>query len=292
MISNTFPPSVTVHHNQLLATLYAVYRRRLMGPVAYPLHDHRDYGEIFWCDSGSCLHLINGEEVPMSKGDLVFIRPWDQHSLLGDAQPFYLGVVCFAWHVYDYLKLRYWKGDPSIYGEDQTQPRMFRLSGSQMQWLRHSFLSLKRSSHSLLHIESFLGAVVAELCMVPPHIRVKEEAMPEWLFKAVRTIRQPEHFRHGVPRFYELCGRCPEHVSRLFRKMTGVTPGVYIQRLRMAHAAVLLHSTSRQILDIGMECGFESASHFYTTFRKEYGLSPRAWRERYQNEPFTPIPSP
>ncbi|HWL52250.1 MAG TPA: AraC family transcriptional regulator [Chthoniobacteraceae bacterium] len=284
-----------MHHKQLLTTLYAVYRRRLMGPIAYPLHDHRDFGEIFWCDGGSLVHLINGEEVVMQKGDMVLIRPWDQHSLLGDHQPFYIGVVCFAWHVYDYLKLRYWKGDASVYGEDLSQPRMFRLSGSQMQVLRHLFFSLKKSSRSLLHIESFLGVIIAEFCIVPPDTRIDEEALPDWLLNAVRSIRQPEHFRLGVPRFYELCGRCPEHITRLFRKATGVTPGAYIRRLRMAHAAALLSSTPRKIFDIGLECGFENASLFYTTFRKEYGITPGTYRTRFldglaREQPIGPLP--
>lgn len=268
-------------HNQLLSALYKAYYLQYSGPDAYPLHDHHGYGEVFWCDGGSLTHFINGSKVRMKEGDLVFIRPWDQHSLGGPRNhPFRLMLVCFAWHTYGYLKQRYWNDDPSIYGEELALPRMFRLNKKQMQWLRHSFFTIHKAPPSLLQIEAFLGSLFGELCSVPKEVQIDESAMPDWLMAAVRAIRQPEHFCLGATELYRLCGRSPEHVTRTFRRVTGTTPGKYVNQLRMLHAAALLTGTSQSILDIGQECGFDSASAFYTSFHHEFGIAPRAYRLR------------
>ncbi len=272
-----------MQRNELKAALYATYRRRLCGPDAYTLHDHYKFGELFWCDKGKCIHIINGEEVRLEAGDFVFIRPWDQHGFYGSRnRPFFLMVVCFSWHIYEFLKERYYQNDGSVYGEDSPMPRMLHLGKKQLQWARQTFFSLFAAPRSLLHIENYLGNVFLELGAVSHETDLNLASLPTWMHRGLWTIRRPEHFRLGAAELFRLCGRSPEHVSRVFRKATGESPSKYINRLRMKHAAALLSGTSQDILDIGFACGFESASHFYASFRNEYDTTPRAYRMREQ----------
>ena len=43
------------------------------------LHEH-DFAEVFWIENGKGIHLINGQRVRLQEGDLVMIRPDDEHT--------------------------------------------------------------------------------------------------------------------------------------------------------------------------------------------------------------------
>jgi len=68
------------------------------------------------------------------------------------------------------------------------------------------------------------------------------------------------------------------HFSRLFKRATGLSPSQYFIHLRMDRARQLLLDTDRSIIDIGMEVGYSSPSHFSQVFRAKVGTTPSAYR--------------
>jgi AraC family transcriptional regulator len=70
------------------------------------------------------------------------------------------------------------------------------------------------------------------------------------------------------------------HFSRLFKKTTGFSPSQYLIRLRMAEARRLLRETERSVIEIGLEVGYSSPSHFAQIFRREVGITPTDYRGR------------
>jgi AraC family L-rhamnose operon regulatory protein RhaS len=66
--------------------------------------------------------------------------------------------------------------------------------------------------------------------------------------------------------------------TQLFRQVTGSSWLAHIRRLRIAHARRLLVQTTRTVLSIAFECGFEDLSTFYRAFKREVGMSPNQWR--------------
>ncbi|MGD2012090.1 MAG: AraC family transcriptional regulator [Desulfobacterales bacterium] len=80
----------------------------------------------------------------------------------------------------------------------------------------------------------------------------------------------------------EVC-RSPFHFNRVFAGCTGETLKQYWVRNRMLHAAHCLMHGNRKIIDIAMDIGYESHNAFSKAFRKWYGLSPRAFRDRSIN---------
>lgn len=69
------------------------------------------------------------------------------------------------------------------------------------------------------------------------------------------------------------------HFSRLFKRATGRSPSQYFIQLRMARARQLLIETERSIIDVGLEVGYGSASHFSQVFRREVGVVPSHYRK-------------
>src|SRR6185295_2852998 len=53
--------------------------RHCLGGRSIAEHRH-DFIEVFWCESGSAIHRINGSEVPLGPGDVVCIRADDVHG--------------------------------------------------------------------------------------------------------------------------------------------------------------------------------------------------------------------
>lgn len=88
-----------------------------------PVHAHAD-PEVFWYVEGAGQHEINGRKHLHARGDLVFVRPDDRHSLrITRQQDFTIINVTFsADHLdrlslsYEHMISRYWprEGDPII----------------------------------------------------------------------------------------------------------------------------------------------------------------------------------
>jgi two-component system response regulator YesN len=70
----------------------------------------------------------------------------------------------------------------------------------------------------------------------------------------------------------------PTYFSAFFIREVGVGFNEYITNLRIERAKTLLVHTNRRISDIAIECGFRSASYFNVVFRKQTGMSPKAFR--------------
>ncbi|CAE6728012.1 HTH-type transcriptional activator RhaS [Paraburkholderia domus] len=70
------------------------------------------------------------------------------------------------------------------------------------------------------------------------------------------------------------------HFARVFRRETGETPHQFVSRLRLEEAARLLRATDQPVLQIALAVGFENASHFSVQFKRDYGVTPLAYRLR------------
>lgn len=68
------------------------------------------------------------------------------------------------------------------------------------------------------------------------------------------------------------------HLSRVFKRATGLTPHTYGQMLRVESAKRLLTSTKRPISEIAAELGFSHQSHLTNVFKKLTGTTPNAYR--------------
>lgn len=70
------------------------------------------------------------------------------------------------------------------------------------------------------------------------------------------------------------------HFSRVFRKVTGVSPYAYILNRRMAAAAKLLSTTNEAVVDVALACGFGDLSEFTRRFHDRFGKPPTAFRRQ------------
>lgn len=70
-----------------------------------------------------------------------------------------------------------------------------------------------------------------------------------------------------------------KYLGRIFLKQTGQTFKSYLNMRRLEAAAALLEKTDRKVIDISLECGFNSISYFNRIFLKKYNKTPVQYRK-------------
>ena len=71
----------------------------------------------------------------------------------------------------------------------------------------------------------------------------------------------------------------PVYLSRVFKEITGITVGDFINQARQEKAENLLRNSRLTVLEISREMGFATDNYFCRWFRKRTGLSPHRYRQ-------------
>jgi AraC-like DNA-binding protein len=71
------------------------------------------------------------------------------------------------------------------------------------------------------------------------------------------------------------------HFIRCFRSAYELTPLQYLTRLRLKQASLLLKKSDATVGNIVPQCGFENESAFIRLFKKEFRMTPIAYRKEF-----------
>ncbi len=73
-------------------------------------------------------------------------------------------------------------------------------------------------------------------------------------------------------------GVSPRQLERLFQRHLATSPAEFALSRRLVHARELLRQTPMSVTAVGLACGFQTAAHFSTAYRRRFGRSPRQER--------------
>jgi transcriptional regulator GlxA family with amidase domain len=73
----------------------------------------------------------------------------------------------------------------------------------------------------------------------------------------------------------------PRNFCRLFVREVGMTPGRFVERVRVEAARRLLEDSARSVPEIAVACGFGSPETMRLAFRRALGVSPKIYRSRF-----------
>ncbi|MCT7353192.1 GlxA family transcriptional regulator [Streptomyces sp. 15-116A] len=74
----------------------------------------------------------------------------------------------------------------------------------------------------------------------------------------------------------------PRHFARAFRAETGVTPGRYVDRVRLEHARRLLEDTGDGVEEISRASGYGTPEAMRRAFLRTLGTAPAEYRRRFR----------
>ncbi|GEJ43558.1 AraC family transcriptional regulator [Chryseobacterium sp. ON_d1] len=131
---------------------------------------------------------------------------------------------------------------------------------------RHLVLHLKRSG-----VQSQFGNALPEYEMMSPFTKNVCDLLKDKLGKAITVEYMAESLNMSVRNF-----------SRVFVKESGMTPGRFLEKMRLDQAMNMLEYTDISIDMIADKCGFGHAVSLRRLFLKHIFLSPAQYRKAFK----------
>jgi LacI family transcriptional regulator len=100
---------------------------------------------------------------------------------------------------------------------------------------------------------------------------------------AIRFIRENYGNPITIEDIGEYAGLSKRGLEKAFLKHLKRSPAAELRRLRISNAQRMLTETNEKIDYIAMTCGYSNSSNLSCAFKKDTGLSPRAYRMKYRD---------
>lgn len=254
-------------------------------------HWHEEF-ELFHVVKGKFRFQIASQYYDVCDGDILFVNSGELHSANAEKKgDFIFRAVVFSPEMLegaanDKIQLEYLA--PLISG-NRTVQRLFQQKSDIDLNLQNYFdqiyalLEEKPPAYEIT-LKAYLFLILGELVKSGTEItqgqgRVKNAAAAENIKEVIRFLQ--ENYQQPLTAG-ALAGHChlsTGHFCRMFKKYTMKTPIEYVNCFRLSKAAELLESTDRKILDIALDCGFNSLSYFVNVFHQSIGCTPSEFRK-------------
>lgn len=143
-----------------------------------------------------------------------------------------------------------------------------------------------------------LAAAVAEQCIHPEirtstaaqrmSLRMRLDVISPCLINAVECMERHLEDTLDCQQIAEQVGLSPRQLNRIFQTNFDMPPSRFYMELRLKRARALLQQTSMPVADIGVACGFASASHFVRCYRNLFGHTPTVERHHEKRRDINP----
>lgn len=254
-------------------------------------HSH-DFSELVIVTEGYGIHWIDGEEYPVSAGDIFVIQGKTAHYFKGRHQ------LCLLNVMFDPRRL------------ERNLQRLREIAGYNTLFLlepacrrRHGFKSrLRIARHALSKVETIVRRMVEEERQRQPGYDVMLLSffleLVVFLSREYSMVEAPQ--AKSLYRIGNIIGELEKHYKRnwqldeiarfarmsksnlltVFKEATGRSPIEYLIRMRLHKAAGMLAATPLAVSEIAPECGFADSNYLTRQFRKVYKMSPREFRKQ------------
>lgn len=264
----------------LQSMLESGYHCCILNPFCTNVHTH-DFYEITYCISGQAVHCVNHQEVIITSGTLLIMRPDEMHCFKNYANANAL-TVCITpeeFHsfleVYNLKDCKYFSSVP----ERTPLPPHIKTYSTDSFYLQNLCENITTSAdpHSSPYLKVFLGHALG--IMIQQELTT-EHNMPKHFRYALTKMNQLENVKGGVKTFLSLANLSHAQLCRLTKKHLDMTPHDYVNSIRMKWAYSLLLNTDMDVEMLAESIGFSSYSHFHKLFKETYHITPGKLREK------------
>jgi AraC-like DNA-binding protein len=105
-------------------------------------------------------------------------------------------------------------------------------------------------------------------------------AEPQMVMRARQYIAQNKTESLSLSTVARAAGASVFHFCKVFRQSTGLKFTDYVARLRLEDARAHLLNPNMRVSEIAYDVGFQSLTQFNRTFRRVFGQSPTAYRDK------------
>lgn len=249
--------------------------------------------EILKVLKGSYMMELNLENYVLEEGDICIINSGELHELKGRGQDTAHDVIIFNPQI---LEFAYQDEFQQVFigplmAHIHTLPNMIHPKDSvyadisslfeQMVWITSGenegwYFRVKLLLFELLNVLKINGRVLASASM-------QSAAEKERIDRYKRIVSYIErHYTQKVAleHLAEAAQCNPQYLCHFFKEIAGVSPIRYLISYRIGKAKEMLTDTTKSILEVSLDCGFENVSYFIRQFKRSAGVTPREYRLR------------
>jgi transcriptional regulator GlxA family with amidase domain len=106
----------------------------------------------------------------------------------------------------------------------------------------------------------------------------------EPLREAQRLVVENVTGEHSVEAMAARAHMSPRHFARAFRAETGITPGRYVESVRLEAARGLLEDSAEPVAAVASACGFGTPETMRRVFLRALEVGPAEYRRRFQSQ--------
>ncbi len=257
--------------------------------IHFPEHRH-DYVEVVYMCAGETRHIVNGTEITLHQGELLFLGQSVTHEIYrAEKKDIAINFIVLPDFFTEVL--------PAI-GEQETPLRRFLVDCLCGKTSGTGYLYFQVSQRPMVQnlVENLLWMMITDV----PNKRKMSQMTMALLFMIligdtealVTGNRQEEtilkvlhyvelHYRDGsLAEIAEMLHYDIPWLSRRIKEQTGKTYTQLIQEKRLAQAAFLLKNTDANVADIALAVGYENISYFHRIFFNVFGMSPKHYRNK------------
>ncbi|MBC7274105.1 MAG: GlxA family transcriptional regulator [Streptomyces sp.] len=114
-------------------------------------------------------------------------------------------------------------------------------------------------------------------------VRMTPRAQHPLVRRVMDEITADPSLPRGLDALAAGAGVSVRHLARLFRKETGMTPGRYVDAVRVEAAQALLSSGTDPVEEVARQAGFGSSESMRRVFQHVLGVSPTVYRARFRS---------
>jgi AraC-like DNA-binding protein len=112
----------------------------------------------------------------------------------------------------------------------------------------------------------------------------KLEAIDSRILRAVDLLTEFKNLNTPISVVAERCYLSESYFRQLFRDQIGISPKEFQTEVKLKVAIAMLRDKRKSILDISLECGFDSLCNFNRQFKSKTGQAPSVWRKNIVSE--------
>lgn len=257
--------------------------------VHFPKHTH-NYIEVIYMCSGSTRHIVNGEEVVLRQGELLFLNQRVTQEIYPAGENDIAVNFIILPEFFDYgLKMMETEENllrdfiiDCLRGENGTNGYLhFKVADilpvqnlvENLIWTIMHRQPNKRSIN-----QATMGLLFLQLMNCMDKLETDESSGRQKLIITVLSYIE-SHYRDGeLSELAESLHYDVYWLSKEIKKRTGKTYTELLQAKRLGQAAYLLGTTSMSVMEVALAVGYDNISYFHRIFQKKYGCTPRAYR--------------
>ena len=237
-------------------------------------HGHPE-GVLIYCTDGQGFYHSDGQSFAVTAGDLLYCPRNSAHSYGADTEhPWSIYWMHLSGHDLDsYERLARLLG-----------PRPVRTIGVREELIAafERLVSHFRAPYDdavWLAIQSEALGILAAISLTPASMEsIPQQTLVIQKIMARMDASLERPFELGE--YAEQAGYHPSHFIRLFRQVTGDSPGAYFSKRKMQRACELLSHPGTSVHEVSLQLGFANPYYFSNAFKKVFGLAPSHYQQR------------